>query len=91
MDGDVGNTTLRALVLPFVSSDNLSDSDRYRRQAEVVLRMAARAGSPAEKDVYLSIAEGWRKLAAEALRNERQDVAPERRSFLAEDPHEDKD
>ena len=53
-------------------------------QAEVVMRLAAKAGSAAEKDVYLQIAEGWRKLAAEALRNERQDLptAPhEARSF----------
>ena len=72
--------------------DGLSDSDRYRMQAEVVMRLAAKAGSPAEKDVYLSIAEGWRKLAAEALRNERQDVARERRSFRHEDSgHEDRD
>lgn len=61
--------------------ENLSDSDRYRMQAEVVMRLAAKADSSAEKDVYLSIAEGWRRLALEALRNERQDVAPERRSF----------
>jgi hypothetical protein len=47
--------------------------------------MAAKADSQAEKEVYLSIAEGWRKLAAEALRNERQDVAPEPRSFRPED------
>jgi len=56
-------------------------------QAEVVMRLAAKADSPAEKDVYLSIAEGWRKLAAEALRNERQDqpqAARERRSFRHE-------
>lgn len=48
------------------------------------MRLAAKAGSAAEKDVYLQIAEGWRKLAAEALRNERQDLpraAPEARSF----------
>lgn len=48
------------------------------------MRLAAKAGSAAEKDVYLSIAEGWRKLAAEALRNERQDVpraASEPRTF----------
>ena len=38
------------------------------------MRLAAKAGSPAEKDVYLQIADGWRKLAAEALRNERQDL-----------------
>jgi hypothetical protein len=53
-------------------------------QAETVMRLAAKADSPAEKEVYLSIAEGWRKLAREALRNERQDkpqVAKERRSF----------
>lgn len=50
-------------------------------QAEVVMRLAAKAESAAEKDVYLSIAEGWRKLAAEALRNERQDRPPETRTF----------
>ena len=55
-----------------MSPHSLRDSDRYRMQAEVVMRLAAKAGSQAEKDVYLSIAEGWRKLAAEALRNERQ-------------------
>lgn len=64
-----------------VDPEDLSSSDRYRLQAEVVMRLAAKAESPAEKEVYLSIAEGWRKLAAEALRNERQDVKPERRSF----------
>lgn len=64
-----------------MSTPSFSSSDRYRRQAEVVMRLAAKAGSPAEKDVYLSIAQGWRKLAAEALRNERQDVAPETRTF----------
>jgi hypothetical protein len=56
-------------------------------QAEVVMRLAAKADSPAEKHVYLSIADGWRKLAAEALRNERQDqpqAAREHRSFRAE-------
>jgi len=48
------------------------------------MRLAAKADSPAEQGVYLSIAEGWRKLAAEALRNERQDLPQspkERRSF----------
>jgi hypothetical protein len=67
-----------------VSPENQSASDRYRLQAEVVMRLAAKADSPAEKDVYLSIADGWRKLAAEALRNERQDLprpAEERRTF----------
>ena len=67
-----------------MSIENPSSSDRYRMQAEVVMRLAAKAGSAAEKDVYLQIAEGWRKLAAEALRNERQDLpraAAETRSF----------
>ena len=48
------------------------------------MRLAAKAENPAEKEVYLSIAEGWRKLAAEALRHERQDEpirAAETRSF----------
>ena len=60
---------------------DLSSSDRYRMQAEVVMRLAAKAESQAEKEVYLSIADGWRRLAAEALRNERQDRPPEPRSF----------
>lgn len=67
-----------------MSTQSFSSSDRYRLQAEVVMRLAAKAESAAEKDVYLSIAEGWRKLAAEALRNERQDVAAEPRSFRRE-------
>jgi hypothetical protein len=56
----------------------MRDSERYLAQADVVLRLAARADSPAEKEVYLSIAEGWRKLAAEVMRNE---VPEEQRSF----------
>jgi hypothetical protein len=56
----------------------MRDSERYLVQAETVMRMAARAASQAEKDVYLSIAEGWRKLAAEVRRNE---PPPEPRSF----------
>lgn len=67
-----------------MSLDDSSSSDRYRQQAEVVMRLAAKAESRAEKEVYLQIAEGWRKLAAEALRNERQDLpraAREPRSF----------
>jgi hypothetical protein len=48
----------------------MRDSARYRDQAETVLRLAAKAASGAEKDVYLSIADGWRKLALEAERNE---------------------
>lgn len=45
------------------------------------MRLAAKAESPAEKEVYLSIAEGWRRLAAEAVRHELADVRPESRSF----------
>jgi len=67
-----------------VESEFQSSSDRYRMQAEVVMRLAAKAESAAEKEVYLSIADGWRKLANEALRNERQDIAPEKRSFRHE-------
>ncbi len=60
----------------------MRDSQRYDAQADAVFRMAARADSPAEKQVYLGIAEGWRKLAAEAARNERQASRPrEPRSF----------
>jgi hypothetical protein len=60
----------------------MRDSERYESQAATVLRMAWRAANPAEKQVYLSIAEGWKKLAAEAARNERQAArAPEPRSF----------
>ena len=57
----------------------MRDSERYTSQAETVMRLAAKAGSEAEKAVYLSIAEGWRKLAAEAARNERQDAERFRR------------
>jgi hypothetical protein len=56
----------------------MKDSERYLAQAETVMRMAARAASPAEKEVYLTIAEGWRRLAAEVRRNE---PAGEERSF----------
>lgn len=64
-----------------VESDK-RDSDRYQAQAEAVLRLAARAGSAAEKQVYLSIADGWKRLAAAAARNERQDIrSAEPRSF----------
>jgi len=48
------------------------------------MRMAARSESAAEKAVYLSIADGWRKLAAEVQRNEPRreaDAARESRSF----------
>lgn len=49
----------------------MRNSERYAEQAETVMRLAAKAESRAERDVYLSIADGWRKLAAEAIRNER--------------------
>ena len=60
----------------------MRDSERYLAQAEVVTRMAARAESEAEKSVYLSIAEGWRRLAAEVQRNERP---AEMRTFKRKD------
>lgn len=56
----------------------MRDSERYLAHAETVTRMAVRADSPAERDVYLTIAEGWRKLAAEVRRHE---SPPEPRSF----------
>jgi hypothetical protein len=62
----------------------MRDSERYLAQAEQVARLAAKAQSAAEKDVYLNIAEGWRKLAGEAFRNEQQEerhVPQEVRSF----------
>jgi len=62
----------------------MRDSERYEAQAQAVHRMAARAGSPAEKDVYLNIADGWRRLAAEAARNEHR-IDPEARSFSDKD------
>ena len=64
----------------------MRDSERYEAQAQTVLRMAGRAGSPAEKQVYLNIADGWRRLAAEAARNEDR-VEPEQRSFVDKDKH----
>ena len=64
----------------------MRDSERYMEQADAVLKMAGRAGSPAERKVYETIAEGWRKLALEARRNEQHDetvsrIAPEPRTF----------
>ena len=65
------------------------DSRRYEQQAETVLRMAAKAGSAAERQVYVDIAEGWRRLATEAARHELHDAqeqAPrEGRSFRPRD------
>ena len=66
----------------------MRDSQRYAAQAELVLRMATRAESPAEREVCLNIAEGWKKLAAEAARNERRrdgERPPEPRSFRSDD------
>jgi len=66
----------------------MRDSERYEAQAEAVVRMAARAGSDAEKEVYLNIADGWRRLAAVVARNEERaegNVAPEPRSFSRPD------
>ncbi len=62
----------------------MRDSTRYREQAEAVMRLAAKAASPMERDLYVSIAEGWRKLAGEAARNEDREHerrAAEPRSF----------
>jgi hypothetical protein len=60
----------------------MRDSERYEAQAQTVLRMAAHADSPAAKQVYLNIADGWMRLAAEAARSERRGgAATERRSF----------
>lgn len=64
----------------------MRDSERYMAQAEAVLQMANRAASPAERRVYETIADGWRKLAAEARRSERREdnakpVPLEPRSF----------
>jgi len=58
----------------------MRDSDRYMAQADAVLRMAARAGNPAEKQVYETIAQGWRRLAAEAKRNEQHDETARERA-----------
>jgi hypothetical protein len=66
----------------------MRDSERYQAQAQFVLKMAVRAGNAAEKQVYLNIAEGWKKLAAEAARHERQNEGarpPEARSFQSDD------
>lgn len=62
----------------------MRESERYKAQAEAVMRMAARAASRSERRVYETIAEGWRKLANEARRNEQHDeprIVPEMRSF----------
>jgi hypothetical protein len=69
------------------SDGEMRDSERYHAQAETVLKMAARAGSGPEKHVYLSIADGWKRLAAEAARNEDRDRPAEPRSF---DPDRDR-
>jgi hypothetical protein len=63
-----------------MTEGEMRDSERYQHQAETVLHLAARAESPAEKQVYLDIADGWKRLAAEAARNEGRRPA-EPRSF----------
>ena len=63
----------------------MRDSARYRDQADTVMRLAAKAESPAEREVYASIAEGWRKLADEAERNEGHVRPDEPRSFQRAD------
>ena len=69
----------------------MRDSRRYEQQAETVMRLAVKAGSAAERQVYVDIAEGWRRLATEAARHELRDAqeqAPqEGRSFS---PREDR-
>ena len=63
----------------------MRDSERYEAQARTVLKLAAKAGSPAERQVYVNIADGWKQLAAEARRNESQPkLAAEERSFRPE-------
>src|SRR5436190_2126792 len=56
----------------------MRDSKRYEAQADIVLRMAARAESTAERNVFLDIADGWKRLAEEAARNELLSVHPDR-------------
>jgi len=66
----------------------MRNSERYAEQAEAVMRLAAKAESRAEREVYLNIAEGWRKLAAEAIRNERHshgDAAWSRRAEVRDE------
>jgi hypothetical protein len=50
----------------------MRNSEHYAQQAEAVMRLAAKAESRAEREVYLNIAEGWRRLAAEAIRTEQR-------------------
>ena len=61
----------------------MRDSERYTAQADFVIRLAARAQSSAERQVFMNIADGWRRLADEAARHERrtQDRPAEPRSF----------
>ena len=63
----------------------MRDSERYQAQAQFVLRMAAKAETPAERSVYLQIAEGWKQLATEAAHLERGNRPPEPRSFKGND------
>ena len=63
----------------------MRDSERYEAQARTVLKLVAKAGSTAERQVYVNIANGWKQLAAEARRNESQPTrAAEERPFRPE-------
>jgi hypothetical protein len=44
----------------------MGDTQRYRSEAEQATRRSLLAKSPMEREAYLQIAEGWRKLAAHA-------------------------
>jgi hypothetical protein len=63
----------------------MRDSARYEAQAIAVMRLADRAEDMGERRVYLDIADGWRRLAAEAERHERRTRPPEPRSFKPDD------
>jgi len=58
----------------------MQDSARYFDQAEAIRRLAIKADSEAERRIYDTIAEGWRKLGLEARRSELR-AAIEPRSF----------
>ncbi len=58
----------------------MQDSTRYFDQSEAIRRLAVKAESDAERQVYDTIAQGWRRLGEEARRNELR-AALEPRSF----------
>lgn len=51
----------------------MRESERYRAHARSVLQLAAQAADPAERRAYAAIIAGWRKLASEARRREREE------------------